>query len=127
MAKLNVIYIRKFERTEYGSFNWDSELSVVLDSNGTVLSSVCTTDDGTETVNFEDIRSDFGIDINEGTLSVESNILTDMRFYKINTCMNFHQVSAYLCGEEDGDREVINFIPLSEEEFFEGTSLQKAA
>lgn len=127
MARLYMMDINKFERTEYGSFRCNSELSVVLDSNGTVLRSVCTTYDGTETVNFEDIKNDFGVEINEGNISVDDDILTDIRFNKINTCMNFHQIAAYLCGEEDGDREVINFIPLSEEEFFEGTSLQKAS
>ena len=121
MAKLYMMSVKKFERTEYGSFSCDSELSVVLDSNGTVLGSVCTTYDGTETVNFEDIKNDFGVEISEGNLSVDDDILTDIRFNKINTILNADQI---LFGE---DREVIKFIPLSEEEFFEGTSLQKAS
>lgn len=122
MARLYMMDINKFERTEYGSFRWNSELSVVLDSNGTVLGSVCTTYDGTETVNFEDIKNDFGVEINDGNISVDDDILTDIRFNKINTILNADQI---LCGEEDG--EVIKFISLSEEEFFEGTSLQKAS
>lgn len=122
MARLYMMNVNKFERTEYGSFSWDSELSVILDSNGTVLGSVCTTYDGTETVNFEDIKNDFGVEINEGNFSVDDDILTDIRFDKLNTILNADQI---LFGEDNG--EVIKFIPLSEAEFFEGTSLQKAS
>lgn len=122
MARLYMMNVNKFERTEYGSFSWDSELSVILDSNGTVLGSVCTTYDGTETVNFEDIKNDFGVEINEGNVSVDDDILTDIRFDKLNTILNADQI---LFGEDNG--EVIKFIPLLEEEFFAGTSLQKAS
>lgn len=122
MARLYMMNVNKFERTEYGSFSWDSELSVILDSNGTVLGSVCTTYDGPETVNFEDIKNDFGVEINEGNVSVDDDILTDIRFDKLNTILNADQI---LFGEDNG--EVIKFIPLLEEEFFAGTSLQKAS
>ena len=125
MAKLFMMNVDKFERTDSCSFNWNSELSVVLDSNGQVLYSVYATDDRTETVDFEDIKNVFGINIKEGTLSVDDDILTDISFNKINTVLSADQIVANLCSKEDGG--VINFIPLSEEEFFEGTSIQKAS
>ena len=113
-----------FTKLGKNKYSLGPELFVVLDSKGKVLSSVYETDDSCETVYFEDIKNVFGIEIRDGNISFDNQLLAE--YYLINTVLSANQIAANICGEEN-DEEVIDLIPLSKMEFLEGTSLQKAS